>query len=93
METIVTEKKVYFKELEKKIFHFVCGIAQEITKAILEAYDDELALERDRKKLRDKGKRQTTIKTVLGALNIPAASTKHVWKTVQRHLYICLMKQ
>ena len=68
METIVTEKKVYFKELEKKIFHFVCGIAQEITKAILEAYDDELALERDKKKLRDKGKRQTTIKTVYGSV-------------------------
>ena len=38
-----------------------------ITQIILENYDDELAKERDTKSYRDKGKRETSIKTVYGS--------------------------
>lgn len=66
MDTIITEKLISFKTLEQKIFDYVCRIAREITRTMLEAYDQELAESRDTKKYRDKGRRKTSIKTVYG---------------------------
>lgn len=66
MCTIVNEELVSFKELEKKIFAYVCELAREITVQMLESYDKELAESRDKKQYRNKGKRQTSIKTVYG---------------------------
>ena len=66
MNTIVNEELVSFKELEKKIYSYVCELAREITQQMLESYDNELAEKRDKKLYRGKGKRTTTIKTVYG---------------------------
>ena len=66
METILQENRISFKEFEKKIFQFVCGMGQEIAKTMLENYDDHLAKTRDKKEYRDKGKRTTTVKTLFG---------------------------
>lgn len=66
MNTIVNEEIISFKELEQKIYNYVCELAREITQHMLEAYDKELAETRDKKKYRGKGKRNTTIKTVYG---------------------------
>lgn len=66
MNTIVDEKLTSFKELEQKVFKYVCELACEITRIILESYDDELAATRDAKSYRDKGSRKTSIKTVYG---------------------------
>ena len=66
MKSIVDEKLVSFKELEQKVFKYVCELGCEITKIILESYDDELAATRDTKQYRDKGGRKTSIKTVYG---------------------------
>jgi len=66
MNSIVNENLISFKELEQKIFNYVCELAREMTQIMLESYDDELAGSRDRTKYRDKGKRSTTIKTVYG---------------------------
>ena len=66
MNTIVDENLISFKELEQKIFNYVCEVDREITQIMLESYDNELASKRDRTKYRDKGKRSTTIKTVYG---------------------------
>lgn len=66
MNTIVEQKLISFKELEKKVFKYVCELGQEITRIILESYDDELASDRDKKQYRDKGSRKTSIKTVYG---------------------------
>ena len=49
MNTIVNEKLVSFKELEKKIYSYVCELAREITQQMLESYDEELAKSRDKK--------------------------------------------
>lgn len=51
MKTIVEEKPISFKELEQKIFSYVCELGREITTAMLEAYDKELAEGRDKKEL------------------------------------------
>lgn len=66
MKTIVEEKLVSFKTLEQKIYKYICTYGAELTRIVLEKYDDELAEGRDRKAYRDKGKRVTTIKTVYG---------------------------
>ena len=66
MKSIVEEKLVSFKTLEQKVFAYVCELGRMITQIILENYDDELAKERDKKAYRDKGKRETSIKTVYG---------------------------
>lgn len=66
MKTIVEEKLVSFKELEEKIFKYVCELGCEITRIILESYDEELAASRDTAQYRDKGGRKTSIKTVYG---------------------------
>ena len=66
MESIIKEKLETFKTLEKKIYVYMCGLAQEITRTMLEAYDAGLAEGRDKSLYRDKGKRTTTIKTVYG---------------------------
>lgn len=81
MSTIVKEELISFKELEKKIFAYVCELAREITVQMLESYDKELAENRDKKQYRCKGKRQTSIKTVYGEVeysrNVYRAETEN----------------
>lgn len=90
MKTIVEEKLVSFKTLEQKIFAYVCELGCEITKIILEYYDDELAASRDTKQYRDKGGRKTSIKTVYGEVEY--------WRRVllimvNMLMFICLFRQ
>lgn len=69
MHFSITETQTTFKELEQKIFQAACEWARAVTTNILQAYDDTLAKERDRKLLRDKGRRSTSIKTIYGEVN------------------------
>src|SRR5699024_12625450 len=80
MKSIVEEKLVSFKTLEQKVFAYVCELGRMITQVILENYDDELAKERDKKLYRDKGKRETSIKTVYGEVTY----SRRVYRTEQR---------
>lgn len=66
MNSMIKENGVTFKELEKNIFAWVCQIGREFTKEFLERYDRMLMENRDKKKYRNKGARQTAIKTVYG---------------------------
>lgn len=77
MSTIVKEELISFKELEKKIFLYVCELAREITVQMLENYDRELAESRDKKLYRNKGKRQTSIKTIYGEVEY----SRNVYRT------------
>ncbi len=77
MKSIVEESRVTFKELEKKIFVYVCKAAVEMTQIILEEYDRELHASRNTKEYRDKGCRTTTIKTVYGDVTYD----RHVYQT------------
>ena len=78
MESIVEEKLVSFKELEQKIYRYVCELAREITQIILERYDKELMEGRDKKLYRNKGDRKTSIKTVYGEVEY----SRRVYRTV-----------
>ena len=66
MNSMIKENGVTFKELEKNIYAWVCQIGRKFTKEFLERYDRMLMEDRDKKKYRNKGARQTTVKTVYG---------------------------
>jgi|LSQX01.3.fsa_nt_gb hypothetical protein len=63
---ILAKNGVDFKDLEKEIFKQCCLSGCELIKTTLEAYDTELAEVRDKSKYRNKGKRKTVIKTIMG---------------------------
>lgn len=89
MKTIVEESQVTFKELEQNIYKYVCDMAVEMTKIIMEDYDRELHSGRDTKIYRDKGNRTTTIKTVYGDVTY----NRHVYQTKDEeghtaHIYL-----
>ena len=77
MDTILGQNEITFKELEKKIFQFICWFGVELTKLVLEGKDVELHKSRDTKKYRDKGFRVTTIKTLYGDVTY----RRHVYQT------------
>lgn len=74
----LTEKVVDFKSLEQKIHKMVCRWGCELLKQVLESYDSELSMERDRKEYRHKGSRTTTIKTVMGEVEYKRAVYQHL---------------
>lgn len=78
MESIVEEKLVSFKELEQKIFAYVCELGREITRIILEDYDKELMEGRNKALYRNKGARETSIKTVYGTVTY----SRRIYQTI-----------
>ena len=65
-EQIIASNEIKFNELEKKIFKFVCFFGCLIIKLLLESYDKKLMNNRDKKKYRHKGLRETSVNTVMG---------------------------
>ncbi len=78
MNSIINEKPVSFKTLEQETYRSACKDAQERMRERLEAWDASLAKERDKEKYRDKGTRQTTIKTIFGEVTY----RRHVYQTI-----------
>lgn len=92
MKSIVEERLISFKELEQKIFRYVCELGCMITQIMLESYDAELSETRDKKKYRNKGKRKTSIKTVYGTVTY----CRTVYQTVLadgEKLYVYLLDE
>ena len=79
MNLMITENGVTFKDLEKNIYAWVCQIGRQFTQEFLERYDWLLMEGRDRKKYRNKGVRQTTVKTVYGEVT----DRRTVYETVE----------
>lgn len=66
MDTMIKEKGITFKELEKIIFQRSCEVSRKYTKELLEEYDKHLMETRDKSYCRHKGQRKTIIKTIYG---------------------------
>ena len=66
MSSMIKENGVTFKAIVIKFYAWVCQIGRDFTKEFLERYDRMLMEGRDKKKYRNKGARQTTVKTVYG---------------------------
>jgi len=73
MKSIIAENGVTFKELEKNIYSWVCEMGRKFTKEFLERYDRILMQGRDKKKYRNKGLGQTTVKTIYGEVTYQRA--------------------
>ena len=74
---ILNKDNVTFKDIEQEIYKAHCRMAREDTIKLLELLDEELHKSRDKKEYRDKGLRQTTIKTVYGEVEY----SRHVYLT------------
>lgn len=69
MNIMVSENGVTFKEIEKEIFKMICEVGRDLTKEVLEKYDQHLHETRNKAEFRDKGCRRSTIKTVYGEVS------------------------
>lgn len=74
---ILSKEKITFKDVEQIIYAIFCRAAREFTTEVLTAIDDRLHEDRDKREYRDKGYRQTTIKTVYGEVEY----SRHVYLT------------
>ena len=74
---ILNKEQLTFKEIEQTIYALCCRAARELTIELLKVIDEKLHGERDKTKYRDKGLRQTTIKTVYGEVEY----SRHVYIT------------
>lgn len=66
METMLSEKGIDFNALEKEIYRIGCEFAVELMSQVLGIMDEHLENERNKKQYRHKGKRWTSLKTLMG---------------------------
>lgn len=66
METMLSKKGMDFNALEKEIFRIGCEFAAGLMSQVLEIMDEHLENERDKKQYRHRGKRWTSLKTLMG---------------------------
>ncbi len=92
MKSMIAENGVTFKELEKNIYSWVCEIGRQFTAEFMERYDRILMEDRDKKRYRHKGLRQTTIKTVYGEVTYQRAVYEVLEEDGLRH-YVYLLDE
>lgn len=77
-DIIVNETELSFNRLEKEIYKAACKMACDALAYTLEELDKKIANERDKTKYRHKGKRRTTIKTLMGETTFYRAVYEHI---------------
>ena len=85
----ITRNELNFKNIEREFYEIACEIAKGFMKNFLEELDEELAKNRNKKELRHKGKRQKTIKTLMGEVELK----RNIYKTKNEkgevsHIYL-----
>lgn len=65
-ELSLNDNGMTFKDLEKKIYKYACNEACKALTEILEVLDEKLMNERDTKMYRNKGRKQTCLRTIMG---------------------------
>ena len=89
MNSMINEKAVTFKDIEREIFKKCCEVCCDITTELLEKYDEYIFKSRDKALYRDKGVRQSSVKTIYGS--VPYC--RHVYRTrdeygINHHIYL-----
>ena len=87
-EEIIASKEVKFNDLEKKVYKFVCFFGCLIIKLILEAYDRKLMENRDKKKYRHKGLRETSVNTIMGEIKYKRAMYEVKEEGITKTVYL-----
>lgn len=72
---MLQEKVIDCKSFEEKLYASVCELGRELYAEALTAWDEELHNTRDRALYRDKGKRKTVLKTMMGEVEY----SRHVY--------------
>ena len=65
-ESSLNDNGFTFKDLEKRIYKYACEEACNALKSVLESLDEKLLNERDTKIYRNKGRKQTCLRTIMG---------------------------
>lgn len=87
-DKIIAGNEIKFNELEKKIFNFVCFLGCLIIKMMLERYDKKIMEERDKKKYRHKGLRETSVNTVMGEIKYKRAIYEIEEEGIKKTVYL-----
>lgn len=72
------ENTITFKYLEEELFKYACKEALSMLSNIIEAIDDDIRKNRDKKVYRSKGKRKRSINTVMGTLEFKREIYKYI---------------
>lgn len=89
LNKIISISEIDFNTLEKEIFEFGCECARNLMAEILMKIDDQLAKQRDRELYRHKGKRRTTLKTLMGEVEFDRAVYKTQGENGEKqHIYL-----
>jgi len=70
---MILPKELDINTLEQKIYRYCCAVGREMLKTILTQIDEKLMRERDCDEYRHKGKRGTTLKTIMGEVEYDRA--------------------
>ncbi len=89
---IVNEKEISFNRLEKEIYKAACKMACDALAYTLEEMDEKISQQRDKKEYRHKGKRKTTLKTLMGEVTFSRRVYEHIDKEGKK-IYIYLLDQ
>ena len=89
---IVNEKEISFNKLEKEIYKAACKMACDMLTYTLEEMDKEISYARDKKEYRHKGKRKTTLKTLMGEVSFSRAVYEHINEEGKK-TYVYLLDQ
>ena len=87
-DNIVTSNEIKFNALEKKVFKFVCFFGCLIIKLLLESYDRKLMDNRDKKKYRHRGKRGTSVNTVMGEVKYSRTMYEITGEEASKTIYL-----
>jgi hypothetical protein len=79
-----------FNSLERKIYNMVCEEGRSVFRDMLEGTDERLKQERDKSIYRNKGKRKTSIKTLMGTVEYHR-TVYEVTNVEQGKMYIFLL--
>jgi len=89
LDKMITINATEFNNLERKIYEIGCEYARNLMIDILTKIDGELAKGRDKNKYRHKGKRKTTIKTLMGEIEFDRALYKTKGENGEpQHIYL-----
>lgn len=85
----IAEKKVEFKEIEEKVYREVCAQGCWMLRELLEKPDEDLKKNRDKKQYRNKGKRKTTLKTIMGEVEFCRSIYEEIDESgIKRYVYL-----
>ena len=87
-DKIITSNEIKFNDLERKIYEFVCYLGRIIIKLIIEKQDQNIMKNRDKKKYRHKGYRETSINTVMGEIRYKRAIYEITEGNIKKTVYL-----